>query len=179
VLTVVEVDERKHSLDGYQKLTSRRTMRILTRQNVWEPATGSFKKLNLRPGLIAQSPPCSGVTENVGSKAEPRLVALLPIFSWRWQVCTHVSLSTRRAHTRLMTYAIYRSNVLEHITTEYALRKDTGISFSYYDYKVPELGDPCRIISALIKQLCRKKGTMPRDLLRFKLDSLRPSFTSI
>jgi hypothetical protein len=74
---------------------------------------------------------------------------------------------------------MYRSNVLEHITTEYALCKDIGISFAYYDYKMPELGDPCQIISALIKQLCRKKDTIPPDLLRFKQNSLRPSFTSM
>jgi len=44
---------------------------------------------------------------------------------------------------------------------------------------MPELGHPCQIISALTKQLCRKKDTIPRDLLRFKLNSLRPSFASI
>jgi ankyrin repeat domain-containing protein 50 len=42
-----------------------------------------------------------------------------------------------------------------------------------------ELGDPCQIVSALIKQLCRKKDTIPSDLLRFKHNSLRPSFTSM
>jgi hypothetical protein len=74
---------------------------------------------------------------------------------------------------------ICRSNVVEHITSEYGTQKEVGISFAYYDYKKPELGDPSRIIAALIKQLCRKKDTVSADLLRFKHDSLRPSFESL
>jgi hypothetical protein len=44
---------------------------------------------------------------------------------------------------------------------------------------LPELGDPCQIVSALVKQLCRTKETIPPELLKFKHDSLQPSFTSL
>lgn len=44
---------------------------------------------------------------------------------------------------------------------------------------MPELGDPCQIVSALVKQLCRRKELIPPDLLKFKHDSLHPSFASL
>lgn len=72
-----------------------------------------------------------------------------------------------------------RSNVLEHITTKYALHKDTGVCFAYYNYRIEALGDPCQIISALVKQLCRTRDTISADLLKFKHDSLQPSFASL
>ncbi len=74
---------------------------------------------------------------------------------------------------------LHRSNVIEHITAQYGTRKEIGVSFVYYDYKKPELGDPSRVIAALIKQLCRRKERIPSDLLKFKRDSLRPSFESL
>ena len=62
---------------------------------------------------------------------------------------------------------------------QYGTNKKIGICFAYYDFKKPDLGDPPKIISALIKQLCRKLSFIPQDLLSFKQNSLRPSFASL
>jgi ankyrin repeat domain-containing protein 50 len=68
-----------------------------------------------------------------------------------------------------------RANVLEYISAEHDLSKEVGICFAYYNYKSPEMQDLSLIISALIKQLCRKKNTVPSAFLRNKQDSLSPS----
>jgi ankyrin repeat domain-containing protein 50 len=68
-----------------------------------------------------------------------------------------------------------RSNVLEHITTERALHKDVGICFAYYNYQSADFGDVSLIISALIKQLCRKKDVVPPGFLKLKQDAMDPS----
>ena len=60
---------------------------------------------------------------------------------------------------------------MEHITTEFALRDKVGISFAYYDYRKPDLGDPGLIIGALIKQLCQKRERIPPELLNLRRDS--------
>lgn len=74
---------------------------------------------------------------------------------------------------RLATLAnnVYSSNVLEHITTEFAMRDKVGISFAYYNYRKPELGDCRMIIGALIKQLCQKKDSIPLELLNLMHNS--------
>lgn len=74
---------------------------------------------------------------------------------------------------------LHRSNVIEHITSQYGTRKEISISFIYYDYKRPELKDPSRIIAALIKQLCRRKDSIPTELLKFKRECLQPSLESL
>lgn len=71
-----------------------------------------------------------------------------------------------------------RSNILEHITAEYALSAQTAISFAYCSYRTPGLQDNSQILAALIKQLCRKKDSIPPWLLKFKHDSLSPSTAS-
>ena len=63
------------------------------------------------------------------------------------------------------------SNVLEYITTKFALRVDVGISFAYYNYRNPEFGDHRNIIGALIKQLCQKKDHVPSELLELRRNS--------
>lgn len=60
---------------------------------------------------------------------------------------------------------------MEHITTEFALHDNVGISFAYYNYREPELGDPSIVVGALIKQLCQKKDCIPSELLRLRHDS--------
>lgn len=60
---------------------------------------------------------------------------------------------------------------MEHITTKFALHDDVGISFSYYNYREPELRDPSIVVGALIKQLCQKKDCIPSELLRLRHDS--------
>jgi hypothetical protein len=65
--------------------------------------------------------------------------------------------------------------VLEYITTERALRKEVGISFAYYNYQFAELQDLSQIISALIKQLCQKKITIPPAFIKAKQDAVDPS----
>jgi hypothetical protein len=44
---------------------------------------------------------------------------------------------------------------------------------------MPELGDPHQIVSAFVKQLCQRKESIPSELLKFKRDSLHPSFASL
>lgn len=73
------------------------------------------------------------------------------------------------------TYLQSRSNVLEHITAEKGLQKNTAICFAYYNYRDTQLGDVSQIIAALIKQLCRKRESIPYDLLKLKHDALSPS----
>jgi ankyrin repeat domain-containing protein 50 len=70
---------------------------------------------------------------------------------------------------------LLRSNVIEHITTHRALEKEVGICFAYYNYQSPEMQESSQIIPALIKQLCRKKDSVPPGFLRIKQDSLNPS----
>jgi ankyrin repeat domain-containing protein 50 len=65
--------------------------------------------------------------------------------------------------------------VLEYISAEHALSKEVGICFAYYNYKSPEMQDLSLIISAIIKQLCRNKDTVPSAFLRNKQESLSPS----
>ncbi|OCK94501.1 uncharacterized protein K441DRAFT_636242, partial [Cenococcum geophilum 1.58] len=67
--------------------------------------------------------------------------------------------------------SVLASNVLEHITTEFALHDNVGISFAYYNYREPELGDSSIVVGALIKQLCQKKDCIPSELLRLRHDS--------
>lgn len=55
------------------------------------------------------------------------------------------------------------------------MRSETGVSFAYYNYRSPEFGDSSLIVSAFIKQLCRKKHTIPPSLLKLKHDSQAPS----
>lgn len=77
-----------------------------------------------------------------------------------------------------LTFSFSRSNVLEDVTTKYALREEIGISFVYYNYQSLELGDLSNVISALMKQLCRKKDAIPPWLLKFKHDSYHSSSAS-
>ncbi|KAH8726167.1 hypothetical protein GQ44DRAFT_187871 [Phaeosphaeriaceae sp. PMI808] len=71
--------------------------------------------------------------------------------------------------------SVLASNVLEHITAQKELQKDTVICFAYYNYRHTQLGDVSGIIAALIKQLCRRRDSIPRSLLQIKDDALSPS----
>lgn len=68
-----------------------------------------------------------------------------------------------------------RSNVLEHITTHRASRKEVGICFAYYNYQSPDMEALSLIISALIKQLCRSRDAIPTSFMRLKQDSMHAS----
>ncbi|KAG9202248.1 hypothetical protein G6514_004686, partial [Epicoccum nigrum] len=70
---------------------------------------------------------------------------------------------------------IGNSNVLEHITAEAGLRKDTAICFAYYDYRDTRLANVTRIIATLIKQLCQRRYDIPNNLLRIMHDARSPS----
>ena len=65
--------------------------------------------------------------------------------------------------------------MLEYITTYRALEKEVGICFAYYSYQSPEMQESSQIISAMIKQLCRKRDNIPPGFFRMKQDSLSPS----
>ena len=69
----------------------------------------------------------------------------------------------------------YSSNVLEHITAETGLRKDTAICFAYYNYRDTQLANISRIIATLVKQLCQRKYDIPDDLLQIMHDARSPS----
>lgn len=68
-----------------------------------------------------------------------------------------------------------RSNVLEYVTTERALRKEVGIAFAYFNYQSSEMQDLSQIILAIMKQLCRRRDTIPPGFERVKQDSLDPT----
>lgn len=68
-----------------------------------------------------------------------------------------------------------RSNVIEHITSRRALDKTVGIAFAYYNYQAPYMSDDSFVISAFVKQLCRKKGSVPAGFLKIKQDDLSSS----
>src|SRR4051812_1703234 len=70
---------------------------------------------------------------------------------------------------------VYSSNVLEHVTSETGLRKDTAICFAYYDYRDTRLANVTRIITTLIKQLCQRKHNVPDNLLQTMHDARSPS----
>ncbi|KAF2785832.1 hypothetical protein K505DRAFT_330763, partial [Melanomma pulvis-pyrius CBS 109.77] len=67
--------------------------------------------------------------------------------------------------------SVLSSNVLEHITAETGLRKDTAICFAYYDYRDTRLANVARIITTLIKQLCQRKRNVPDNLLKVMHDA--------
>ncbi|KAF2194066.1 hypothetical protein K469DRAFT_505827, partial [Zopfia rhizophila CBS 207.26] len=71
--------------------------------------------------------------------------------------------------------SVLASNVLENITAECGLQKDTAVCFAYYNYQHTQLGDVSQIIAALIKQLCRERDSVPPGLLKLKHDALHPS----
>lgn len=100
---------------------------------------------------------------------------MLTTCSWYRQISTDVSGYMPKPHPNHHPYPQTRSNVLEHITAESGLREDTAICFAYYNYRDTQLGDISQIIAALIKQLCRKRDSIPSSLLRLKHDALHPS----
>jgi ankyrin repeat domain-containing protein 50 len=65
--------------------------------------------------------------------------------------------------------------VIDYITSERALDETMGIAFAYYDYWASDMVEDTYIISALIKQLCRKRRHAPAGLVKVKQDALPPS----
>jgi ankyrin repeat domain-containing protein 50 len=65
--------------------------------------------------------------------------------------------------------------VIEYITAQRVLDETVGIAFAYYDYQSSELFTVTNIITALVKQLCRKKRAIPSGFLKTKQDALPPS----
>jgi hypothetical protein len=55
------------------------------------------------------------------------------------------------------------------------LDETAGIAFAYYNYQSAELYELPRVIAALVKQLCRKKGDIPAGFLKIKQDAMPPS----
>lgn len=67
------------------------------------------------------------------------------------------------------------SNVIEDITTKIGLQDDAAICFAYYNYRDAQLKELHKVVTALLKQLCRKKDQLPRDLLQTQHDALPSS----
>ena len=65
--------------------------------------------------------------------------------------------------------------MVEYVTSERALDETAGIALAYYDYQSSELYDMPRVIAALVKQLCRKKGDIPAGFLKTKQDAMPAS----
>jgi hypothetical protein len=55
------------------------------------------------------------------------------------------------------------------------LREDAALCFAYYNYQDTQLKELHQIVTALLKQLCRRKDQLPRDLLQTKHDALPSS----
>lgn len=112
--------------------------------------------------------------ETVSKTIYLRAYDLLIASSWNREICTRVSGNVSNLiNFRSHSYA--RSNVLEHITAQKELQKDTAICFAYYNYRDIQLGDATRIITAFIKQVCRKKDSIPQSLLQIKHNALSPA----
>lgn len=73
------------------------------------------------------------------------------------------------------SYAYSRSNVIEDVTARIGLQEDTDLCFVYYNYRNTQLSDVSQIIAALVKQLCRKRDRIPRDLLQVRHEGSSPS----
>ncbi|UPX17637.1 uncharacterized protein EKO05_0007979 [Ascochyta rabiei] len=67
--------------------------------------------------------------------------------------------------------SVLASNVIEDITTKIGLREDAAVCFAYYNYRDTQLKELHQIVAALLKQLCRRKDQLPRDLLQTKYDA--------
>lgn len=65
--------------------------------------------------------------------------------------------------------------MIEDITTKIGLREDAAFCFAYYNYRDTQLKELHQIVAALLKQLCRRKDHLPRDLLQTKQDALPSS----
>jgi hypothetical protein len=68
-----------------------------------------------------------------------------------------------------------RSNVIEDITAKIGLREDAALCFAYYNYQNTQLKDLHEIVAALLKQLCRRKDQVPRNLMETKHKALPAS----
>jgi hypothetical protein len=68
-----------------------------------------------------------------------------------------------------------RSNVIEDITAKIGLREDAALCFAYYNYRDTQLKELHQIVNAFLKQLCRRKAQLPRNLLQTKHDALPSS----
>jgi hypothetical protein len=80
--------------------------------------------------------------------------------------------STQRSATLT---ELHSSNVIEYLTSKCALDGTVGLAFAYYNYQSPELAELPRVLAALVKQLCRRKGEIPAPFLKVKQDAMPPS----
>lgn len=64
---------------------------------------------------------------------------------------------------------------MEQITAEKGLQPRTAICFVYYDYRKPHLENISQIITALVKQICRKRQSIPSYLLNLRYEGLTSS----
>ncbi|KAI8937256.1 hypothetical protein NX059_006465 [Plenodomus lindquistii] len=71
--------------------------------------------------------------------------------------------------------SVLASNVIENITAEIGLREDAAVCFAYYNYRDAQLKDLHQIVTALLKQLIRRKPMVPHGLLKNQHDALSPS----
>jgi hypothetical protein len=80
--------------------------------------------------------------------------------------------STQRSATLT---ELHSSNVIEYLTSKYALDGTVGLAFAYYDYQSPKLAELPRVLAALVKQLCRRKSEIPASFLKVKRGAMPPS----
>jgi len=76
--------------------------------------------------------------------------------------------------------SVLNSIVVEYISNRYAQDDNVGLAFAYFRYDSVDAQKPEHIITAFIKQLCRRRGSVPEQLLdSFHLHSrndTRPKF---
>ncbi|KAF2994958.1 hypothetical protein E8E13_002790 [Curvularia kusanoi] len=71
--------------------------------------------------------------------------------------------------------SVLASNVIEDITLRVGLREDAALCFAYYNYQNVQLKDLHQVVGSLIKQVCRRKNSVPRSLLQIKEDAFSSS----
>ncbi|KAH6715676.1 putative kinase D-interacting substrate of kDa [Leptodontidium sp. MPI-SDFR-AT-0119] len=66
-----------------------------------------------------------------------------------------------------MGKSVLAANVIDYISTHYALSDDVGIAFAYCNFADPKTQEPKQLISTFIKQLCWKRNQLSESLLGF------------
>jgi hypothetical protein len=66
-----------------------------------------------------------------------------------------------------MGKSVLASNVIDYISTQYALSDDVGIAFAYCNFANPKTQEPKQLISSFIKQLCWKRKELSESLLGY------------
>lgn len=157
-----QATNRKGSTTGFQASRLRIFTRISAERNIQTLSIGSSRKLSSSAGSIVRIQHCYGM--ELASDLFLRICTPANALSWYGQIRACVNLTDRQLAQ--VSDPFTRSHVVEHITSQHPLHKEAGICFAYCYYQSPEMQDISLIVSALIRQLCRKRGDVPAGFLR-------------